>query len=157
MTPARYAGVIFCYTSAMPDILPIRLIRKYEQFCKFLVAGAFVVAINLSLLYMFTDMLHVYYLVSTVLAFLIAFGVSFLIQKNWTFKDRSRDQLHKQLPLYLFAQLVNLACNTSLMYLFVEYLHVWYILSQAIIAFGLAMVMFLINKAFIFNGRQISR
>ncbi len=137
-------------------LLP-RLVKKHGQFCRFLVAGAFVVAVNLSVLYLLTDILHIYYLSSTVIAFLVAFGISFIIQKSWTFKDHSRDQLHKQLPLYLFAQLVNLACNTSLMYLFVEYLHVWYILSQAIIAFGLAMVMFFINKAFIFNSRQVSR
>ena len=135
----------------MNDFLPIRLFRRYEQFCKFLIAGAFVVLINLMVLYALTDLAHIYYLLSTVLAFLVAFCVSFFVQKNWTFKDRSRDRLHKQLPFYLGVQLVNLGCNTILMYVFVEYLHIWYLLSQAIIAFFLAMIVYFINKAFIFK------
>ena len=137
----------------MSETLLARTIRSHGQFCRFLITGAFVVAINLSALFVLTSVLHIYYLLSAVAAFFVAFSFSFAIQKSWTFKDRSRGQLRRQLPLYLGVQLANLACNTMLMFVFVEYIHVWYLLSQAIIAFVLAMAVYVVNKVFIFNTR----
>lgn len=37
--------------------------------------------------YLFTEMLGLYYLISTALAGIIAFGIKFLVNALWTFKD----------------------------------------------------------------------
>ena len=37
------------------------------------------------------------------------------------------------------------------MYVFVEYLHIWYLFAQAIIAPMLAIVIFFINRTYIFK------
>ena len=127
--------------------------KKHQQVLRFLVAGGLAFAVNIVSLYALTDFLHIHYLVSTVLAFLIAFNVSFILQKFWTFRDHSKDNVHVQLQLYLGMQLINLGLNATLMYIFVEYLHIWYVLSQTIIALMLAVAAFLINKAYIFKPR----
>jgi len=132
-----------------------QLLQKYGQFVRFVLAGAFAFTVNLVALYFFTDIIGIYYLISTVLAFLISFSVSFTLQKFWTFKDPSRDRLHIQLPLYLGMQLTNVTLNVALMYTFVEYLHIWYLFSQAFISLGLATVIFFINKKYIFRQREI--
>lgn len=135
----------------MQKVLLPQWARKHEQIFRFLVAGGTAFAVNIIVLYIFTDMLGIYYLISTVWAFLISFGVSFLLQKFWTFHDGSRNTLHIQLPLYLGMQVMNLGLNAVLMYAFVEYFHLWYILSQVIIALALAFVSFFINKRYIFK------
>ena len=127
--------------------------KRHQQVLRFLVAGGLAFAVNIVSLYALTDFLHIHYLVSTVLAFLIAFNVSFILQKFWTFRDHSKDNVHVQLQLYLGMQLINLGLNATLMYIFVEYLHIWYVLSQTIIALILAVAAFLINKAYIFKPR----
>lgn len=126
----------------------------HKQFLKYLLVGGVVVVVNLTSLYVLTEFGHIYYLLSTVGAFLVAFSVSFVLQKFWTFEDVSRDHLHRQLPLYLLLQLANVSLNTSLMYMFVEYLHVWYLLSQAIISLILAVGIFFINKKYIFSAGE---
>ena len=131
-----------------------QLLQTYGQFVRFVLAGAFAFTINLVALYFFTDIIGIYYLVSTVLAFLISFSVSFTLQKFWTFQDSSRDRLHIQLPLYLGMQLTNVPLNVALMYTFVEYLHIWYLFSQAVISLGLAAVIFFLNKKYIFKKRE---
>ena len=141
----------------MNDILISQIPKKYQQFGRFLIAGGFVFALNLGLLYAFTDILHIHYLISTVLAFVITFMASFLLQKIWTFEDRTHDRLHFQIPVFLGMQLANIILNTSLMYVFVEYLHLWYLLSQAIISFAIAVGIFFINKFYIFKAREISQ
>lgn len=135
--------------------LALRYARQYAQLLKYLIAGGTAFAVNIATLYILTEIFHVYYLISTVLAFLLSFCFSFALQKFWTFKEYSRDTLHIQLPLYLMMQLTNLCLNTALMYAFVEYLHIWYILSEAIIALGLAIATFFINKAYIFKQRDV--
>ena len=131
------------------------LVQKYAQFIRFCIAGGFAFSVNLTVLYILTDVFHIYYLVSTVGAFLVAFSISFLLQKLWTFKDSSRDRLHIQLPLYLGMQVVSITLNASLMYVFVEYLHIWYLFAQAIIAPMLAIVIFFINRTYIFKKREV--
>ncbi|MCR4281293.1 MAG: GtrA family protein [Candidatus Kaiserbacteria bacterium] len=129
----------------------LQLVRKHQQIFRYLIAGGLAFAVNIIVLYVLTDVLHVYYLFSTVAAFLVSFLVSFTLQKFWTFQDNSRDQLHLQLPLYLTMQVVNLGLNTALMYALVEYLHIWYILSQTIITTILAVIVYIINKKYIFK------
>ena len=131
------------------------LVQKYAQFIRFCIAGGFAFSVNLTVLYILTDIFHIYYLISTVGAFLVAFSISFFLQKFWTFKDSSRDRLHIQLPLYLGMQVVSITLNASLMYTFVEYLHVWYLFAQAIIAPVLAIVIFFINRTYIFKKREV--
>jgi len=133
-----------------------QLLQKYGQFVRFVLAGVFAFAINLVALYFFTDIVGIYYLISTILAFLISFSVSFTLQKFWTFQDNSRDHLHIQLPLYLGMQLTNITLNAALMFVFVEYLHVWYLYSQAVISLALAAAIFFINKKYIFKKRGVA-
>ncbi len=137
----------------MPDTLT-RLLQKYGQFVRFVLAGSFAFTINLFALYVFTDIVGIYYLISTILAFLISFSISFTLQKFWTFKEHSRDHLHIQLPMYLGMQLINVTLNAALMFVFVEYLHVWYLYSQAVISLGLAACIFFLNKKYIFKKRE---
>lgn len=129
--------------------------QKHQQLLRFLITGGIAFSVNISVLYSLTSILGVYYLVSTVIAFLASFSVSFLIQKFWTFQDASKDNLHVQLSLYLTLQVINLFLNAALMYAFVEYLHIWYIFSQVIIALGLAVISFFVNKTYIFKAPSI--
>ena len=133
-----------------------QLLQKYGQFVRFAIAGAFAFTVNLVALYTFTDIIGIYYLISTVLAFLISFSVSFTLQKFWTFQDNSRDHLHIQLPLYLGMQLTNITLNAGLMFVFVEYLHVWYLYSQGVISLTLAAAIFFLNKKYIFKKREVA-
>ena len=128
-------------------------VRRHTQFIRFVIAGSFALAVNLVALYTLTDIFGVYYLISTVLAFLVALSVSFMLQKFWTFQDHSHDRLHAQIPIYAVMQTTNVTLNAALMYLFVEYLHIRYLFSQVLISLGLAAIVFFINRTYIFKPR----
>ena len=139
----------------MPEPLT-RFVQKYGQFARFVIAGSCAFAVNLAALYFFTDIVGIYYLISTVLAFLVSFSISFTLQKLWTFQDSSRDHLHIQIPAYLGMQLTNVSLNAALMFVFVEYLHIWYLYSQAVISLCLAALIFFLNKKYIFKKREVA-
>lgn len=139
----------------MPKTL-MQFVQKYAQFVRFVIAGSTAFAVNIVALYFFTEFLGIYYLFSTILAFFVALTVSFTLQKFWTFQDASRDRLHVQIPVYASMQFMNVTLNVALMYVFVEYLHIWYLFSQVIISLSLALVVFFVNKFYIFKKREIT-
>jgi len=123
----------------------------HVQIVKYLFAGGAVTALNLSLLYSFTEFFHIYYLISAVMSFCIAFVCSYLVQKFWTFRDHSLEGAHVQIIKYLILQIVNVTLNTTFLFLLVEYAHIWYIFSQMMISVVLAVATFIIARLYIFN------
>ena len=90
--PGRFAITY----SALDERYPAQM-----RFLRFLISGGTAAVVDLLFLYVLTDGIHMWYLLSSVLAFLAAFSVSFTLQKRWTFRDRSNDRLHVQAPVYL--------------------------------------------------------
>lgn len=91
-----------------------------------------------------------HYLVSAILAFIIAFGVSFTLHKYWTFKSHEQDT-HKQAILYLGTSLFGLFLNTLLMYVFVDMFHIGVMVSQFFVGGIVAFSSFFISRNFVFK------
>ena len=83
---------------------------------------------------------------SSILAFLISYAVSFMMQKYWTFGDMSRDRIEMQVVAYLSVALINLCLNTLLMYAFVDLMHLHYMVSQFMTSILIAIESFLIYR-----------
>jgi putative flippase GtrA len=124
--------------------------KVYLQILTYVCVGGVVVALNVSLLYAFTEFLHIYYLASAAGAFCIAFLASFFLQKFFTFRDASTDRVRSQMTLYLALQLANISANMALLYALVEYLKVWYILAEVVVSLVLAAATFIFSRRFIF-------
>lgn len=126
------------------------LINKNAKVLKYLISGGSAAVVNLSVLYISTDILHVWYLASSVLANIIAFFVSFFLQKFWTFNNASVELVKKQLALYLLVAVINLGINTLLMFVFVEYAQLHYLLAQIVTSGLIAIESFFVYQHFIF-------
>ncbi|MEI6596731.1 MAG: GtrA family protein, partial [bacterium] len=129
----------------------INFLQKYKRIIKYLIAGGTAASVDLVLLYILTDILGVWYLISACVAFSIAFFVSFFLQKFWTFRDRDKEVIYKQMRIYLIVALANLALNAVLMYALVDGFKIWYMLAQFIISGLIAIESYLVYKHFIFN------
>ncbi len=124
-----------------------------QQIFRYLVSGGTAAAVDIGLLYAFTRFAGLWYLASAVVAFIIAFGVSFFLQKFWTFRDRATDGMHRQAGKYLGVSIFNLCVNTLLVYIFTDAFGLWYILSQVIAAGLVALGSFFVYKYWIFTRR----
>ncbi len=134
--------------------MSVKLNETHYQIIKYIFVGGGVVTINVSLLYSLTEFLHFHYLVSALISFFVAFLFSFFLQKFFTFRDDSRNRVASQMARYLSLQIANLCANMTLLYALVEYLRIWYILAELVVALGLAVVTFLISRRFIFLENQ---
>lgn len=135
----------------------IDYLKRYKQIIKFLIAGGLVNLLGIFLLYVFTNVLGIWYLISSSLAITISFSVSFILQKFWTFEDKTRqfNLLARQLFLYGLVFVVDFIVNALLMYGLVGRLGLWYLLAQLITSGLIAIANFVIYKFFIFNRPQL--
>ena len=128
------------------------ILSKYsKQIVTYLISGSIAAFVNLSLLYIFTELLHFWYVISASIAYVSAFGISFTLQKFWTFKDHKIEGIHKQLSLYFLVMLINIILNALFVYLFVEYAEIWYMLAQVISGLIIAIESFFVYKLLIFR------
>ena len=114
---------------------------------RYITSGGTSAFVDLALLYVLNSVLHMYYLLAATIAFIIAFCVSFVLQKFWTFKNHSTEDIHKQVFMYLGTSLIGLSLNTILMYVFVDYFHIFVLLSQVFVGIIVACFTFFLSRS----------
>ena len=105
---------------------------KYTQIIRYVFAGGFATFSNLATLFVFVHYFKLWYLWGAVFSFCVGVIVSYLLQKFWTFKNYSRENMHKQFLVFFIFALVMLGLNTLLIYVFVDIIGLWYLLAQAL-------------------------
>lgn len=123
---------------------------RHGQLLRFLVSGGMAFLANIVIMYLLTDRLGVWYLLSSVFAFIGAFVVSFSMQKYWTFRNRESDRMSAQLGMSLLLACANLGVNTVLMYIFVDHFHLHYLAAVICSAGLIAVETYFIYKYVIF-------
>ncbi|HVB19801.1 MAG TPA: GtrA family protein [Candidatus Paceibacterota bacterium] len=148
---------IYLYYHGLHTYFRTRTPRPYDgvyrrkKVAKYIVSGGVATVTNLVVLYTLTDFFRVYYLVSSVFAFIVSVIVSFSMQKFWTFEDTSRDALHMQFAFYSLVILANLVLNTFLVYAFVEWLSLWYLIAQFLAGMLIAIISFFAYRNLVFK------
>lgn len=133
------------------DLFALLYSRKMT-IAKFIMSGSTAAGVEFTLLFVLTHFAGIHYLVSSTLAFCVAVGVGFTLQKFWTFENKSLDRIHRQAVQYLSLGLTNLGINAVLMYVLVENFHLWYMLAQFVACGMMAGSNFLIYNLFIFRA-----
>lgn len=127
-------------------------IFTHRQVVKFLFAGGIGASVDLSVYSFLTYVAGLWYVTSSIVSFCVAFGASFVLQKFWTFRDRSTYRVMKQSALYFGVAVVNLSVNTLLVFLFVDYAGVHKFLSKVLASGIVAIESFLVYRYIIFAG-----
>ena len=117
---------------------------------RYIISGGTSAATDLTLLYAFNTLMGIHYLMAAVLAYLVAFWVSFLLHKFWTFESH-KERTHKQVIMYLGSSLFALALNTLLMYVLVDHFHLAVLVAQFFVGIIIAFCSFFISSKLVFK------
>jgi putative flippase GtrA len=129
--------------------LPVKPV--HIEFVKFAVVGGFGTVVNIIVLYCATELLGMYYMYSAVLSFLVAGAHNFILNKLWTFREKIGDQVAVKYFKFMVVSVAALGVNLVFLYIFTEFLKIWYIISQ-VLAIGTAMLInFAGNKIWTFR------
>lgn len=112
---------------------------------------------DLVLLYLFHGVLELGLILSSSMAFVLAFFVSFYLQKFWTFRNADTQKIPKQLSIYLLVGTTNLTLNALIIHTAVNRFHIYYLLAQIVSTATLSIWGFLMNKFVIFKNELRER
>lgn len=122
---------------------------------RYVISGGMATVTNLLFLFIFTDLVGIWYVLSAILSYLISFVVSFSLQKYWTFGDDSNDRIGTQAVWYILVTTANLGLNTLGIFVLVHYGHVYYLLAQLIVSFLIAIESYFVYR-FVFRSKRDS-
>jgi putative flippase GtrA len=149
MIENHYQSLVSWFRKKFPKIFDV--IFPHRKIVKFVFSGGSAAAVTIISLFIFTDLFQIWYVVSSVIAFVIGFLVSFTFQKFWTFRDQRKDKIKSQATLYLISTLINLGLNTSGIFLLVHYLKFHYLIAQFFVGIAIACVTYFVYNKLIFN------
>ena len=129
---------------------------RLRQVVRFCIAGAAGVIAYYTALYGLTEYLGVWYVTSAMVGFTLNTGLNFILQKFWTFQNKEKHMVGRQLVLYIAMTVSFLVGNALFLYLMVEYLHMWYIGAQVILTVGISILSFIISGRIFKNERRLA-
>ena len=128
--------------------------HSIKQYFKFIIVGGIGVVINLTILFLLTEFLGIYYIVSEIIAFITAIIHNYSINKIWTFKERLKDESLKKFSQYFLISLIGLVINLIVLYFLVEFFHIWYIIAELFATTISSIVNFYGNKFWTFKDKK---
>lgn len=105
--------------------------RLIAQLVKFGIVGVIATVIDFAVLTVLTEVFGVYYLTSAAVGFVIATLFNYITSMRFVFTSRfGVGEKHKELIIFVLLSVVGLGLNQFFMWLFVERVEVYYILSK---------------------------
>ncbi len=130
------------------------MLLTHQKVFRFLIAGTVTSISMFGFLYLLHQFFHIWYLLSSALAFLLTLVISFGLHKFWTFKDHSTDMISRQFYLFFFLSTLNFFINIALMYVLVDVFSFWYLLAQFVTTGLIALESFIFYHHVIFPARS---
>lgn len=127
------------------------LCENRKSVVKFFIAGSLAGGTDLVLLFLFHGVFKWPLVLSTSLAFVFSFLVSFTLQKLWTFRNFNQDKVLGQFILYILNAFIGLNINGFLMYYLVNKFGIWYIFAQIVVSLTIGVYNFIVYKSIVFK------
>lgn len=128
---------------------------RSQEVGRFLIVGLLASSIHLATLYTLTEYISLWYIPATLIGFLLAFTVSFTLQKKWTFKKAAEQRTSIQLKQFFSLQIAALLLNAIGLYVLVEFFGLWYLAGQTLLIGVIALITFLVCKHYIFRQTHL--
>lgn len=125
---------------------------KGTSLIKFFISGGIAGSVDLIFLFLFHGIFGWGIVISTTVAFLLSFLISFYLQRVWTFNNKEKKKVPRQLVLYMLNAFLSININGFGMHFLTISLGIWYILSQLAVNAILGGLNFYIYKFIIFRN-----
>lgn len=125
------------------------------QIIYYLIAGSIGAAVNIGFYILLLQVFGVWYVVASIIAFLCAVVVSFMLQKYVTFNNWGREKIPVQFGSHVMLAGINVIANTAIVFFLVEQLKSGQISAQVIASLIVAVWSYFIYKSFIFKEQRL--
>ena len=124
--------------------------NTFLQFIRYTFVGGFAFVVDFILLYVLTEYMHIYYLLSATISFTVGLIVNYLFSKIWIFQTERKIQLIEFL-VFSFIGVIGLGFNNLFLWLFTEYCAIHYLLAKIFTTIIVYIWNFFARKYILFN------
>lgn len=111
-----------------------------KQIMRFGVVGVISFLVDYGILYVLTEKANIYYLLSAGISFTVSVVINYLLSMSWVFKSNKKKRGKKEeFIIFIVLSLGGLLLNQVMMYVFVDYMNVYYLLAK-IVATAIVMI-----------------
>jgi len=126
-----------------------------KRIIRYLISGGTGAATNLGIFALLIHYTTLWYVFASISSFCISVVVSFILQKYWTFQNRSQGKTHSQALIFISVSLINLGINTLIVFILVDGFHSPKFLAQFVAAGLVAFASYGVYKKFVFTEKKI--
>ena len=126
----------------------------FLQFFRYIFVGGSSFLIHFFLFYLFTNVCGIHYLISGVLAFIIAVIANYLLSTKWVFNQYHIEKKVLEFNIFLLISIVGLIINEIVLYLFTDFVGINHLIS-IIIAAGVSWMWNFFARRVLFYGKII--
>jgi putative flippase GtrA len=121
------------------------------QLLRYTVVGGIAFLFDFGTLYLLTEYLKVYYLLSAAIAFMLGLTINYLLSIIWVFEKRTVKSKNLEFMIFGLIGLVGLGLNEFFMWFLTDILTFHYLFSKIISTFCVYFWNFFIRKFALFN------
>ena len=122
--------------------------KLFKQLFRFGIVGGLAFLIDSGVLFLLTEYLNVYYLVSSVISFIVSLIFNYILSILWVF-DVKKKQTIKEISLFVILSVIGLGINQVVMYVGADILNIYYMICKIISTFIVMVYNFITRKIFI--------
>lgn len=119
-----------------------------KQIMRFGVVGVISFLVDYGILYVLTEKANIYYLLSAGISFTVSVVINYLLSMSWVFKSNNKRGKKEEFIIFIVLSLGGLLLNQVMMYVFVDYMNVYYLLAK-IVATAIVMIYNFVSRKLI--------
>lgn len=111
-------------------ILTYKTDNSFIQLFRYTLVGGLAFIVDFGLLFIFTDIFRIYYLISAALAFLSGLTTNYILSIVWVFNKRRLRNKSFEFGIFALIGFIGLGFNELFIWFFTEQFHSHYLLSK---------------------------
>jgi len=104
--------------------------NTFIQFFRYFFVGGFAFLVDFGLLYILTDKLKIFYLLSATIAFICGIIVNFILSKLWIFQKKAAVNKYLEFGIFAAVGVIGLGLNDLIMWFLTSKLSLYYLISK---------------------------
>ncbi len=121
------------------------------QLFRYIFVGGAAFIVDFGSLYIFTDFLGIYYLISAAIAFILGLVANYALSITWVFNRRTLDSRAFEFGIFAVIGIIGLILNEVIIWFFTAELQFYYLLSKIISAIIILFWNFFARKLVLFR------
>ncbi len=133
------------------DLVKDQTDRTKIQLFRYIFVGGIAFAVDFISLFVLTNYLGIYYLISAAIAFILGLFLNYFLSVKWVFKRRSVENRTFEFGIFAFIGIVGLGLNEVFIWFFTQDLQIYYLISKILASIIILFWNFFARKFILFR------